>query len=446
MKGREPQYKPFYRPNANFMSINNASYRMLQKHISIFKILTAMLSFTLLPPRRERQPKGINTGFVPFGCLHTINRKGCAAKLKSPKKHLYVPMHDKVPDAGVTKLMLPSLLGLVACMFCLAASTWAWFTASASVSAQPIQTSQYSVTVTGTVQTLENSAAAPAARTAAQAEDVVLSEDEILSADDTVPDGEEVVPTAIIPMSVETTQTGPDQLVVTVVDGISRLTLLPGTNTITLAAAGNASSGYCTVQIGEMLYYAAPAVDGTFTFTVRVSAKTLMMVTPHWGVEPLADAGTLITNGWQLNLAPGAPDTSSPDTSAGEPQESDEPMEPDADDTTPAASERDDSMEPTQPSADGTAGTDDSEPPAVSMPDDPSNDEQPDDAGESTGAVDPFVPGSDAEPPVDPTQPPASSSSEAPVSSAAQPAEQNKTAQLPAEDLPAQELVISAEG
>lgn len=64
------------------------------------------------------------------------------------KSVLYIPKHQKPTDENILRLLLPSLVGIVICMICLAGSTWAWFTANVQTKPQAIAAANYEIEVT----------------------------------------------------------------------------------------------------------------------------------------------------------------------------------------------------------------------------------------------------------------------------------------------------------
>ena len=64
------------------------------------------------------------------------------------KSVLYIPKHQKPTDENILRLLLPSLMGIVICMICLAGSTWAWFTANVQTKPQAIAAANYEIEVT----------------------------------------------------------------------------------------------------------------------------------------------------------------------------------------------------------------------------------------------------------------------------------------------------------
>ena len=67
--------------------------------------------------------------------------------LKRITHTLYVPKHQKPTDDNILRLLMPSVVGIVICMVCLADSTWAWFSASFQTAPQTITAANFAVTV-----------------------------------------------------------------------------------------------------------------------------------------------------------------------------------------------------------------------------------------------------------------------------------------------------------
>ena len=63
------------------------------------------------------------------------------------KTVLYTPKHSKSTDENIMWLLLPSFVGIILCMVCLAGSTWAWFSASVQTSPQTITAGNYDIKV-----------------------------------------------------------------------------------------------------------------------------------------------------------------------------------------------------------------------------------------------------------------------------------------------------------
>lgn len=137
------------------------------------------------------------------------------------KNVLYIPKHSKPTDENIMRLLLPSFLGIVLCMVCLAGSTWAWFSASISTSPQTIEAASFDITVT--------------------------VNDEPVSSPVTLEAGK--------------------------------------TYKVTLTAAGNApSGGYCKVEGGAVpLYTEMILPDGLLTFTLIPETEAAYTFTAVWG-------------------------------------------------------------------------------------------------------------------------------------------------------------------
>ena len=126
-------------------------------------------------------------------------------------------------------MLLPSVLGLALCMVCLAATTWAWFTASVTSEANTIQTANFDVNVAVTNGTN------------------------------------------------------------TVNETNGSYTLPTGVNTITITNTGTASTGFCVIKIGDGITVYTQQLtkneSDTITFTINVtgSGTVAMTVTPNWG-------------------------------------------------------------------------------------------------------------------------------------------------------------------
>ncbi len=54
---------------------------------------------------------------------------------------------EKATDANIMQLLMPSVLGIIICLVCLAGMTWAWFTDTGEVSAAPLRSAQHKVQV-----------------------------------------------------------------------------------------------------------------------------------------------------------------------------------------------------------------------------------------------------------------------------------------------------------
>lgn len=63
------------------------------------------------------------------------------------KRIFYTPRHSKPTDENIIRLLIPSFVGIVICMVCLAASTWAWFSATVQTVPQTITAANYDIEV-----------------------------------------------------------------------------------------------------------------------------------------------------------------------------------------------------------------------------------------------------------------------------------------------------------
>ena len=59
----------------------------------------------------------------------------------------YTPKHTKPTDENIPQLLLPSVVGIILCMVCLAGTTWAWFSASIKSPPQTITAANYDIAV-----------------------------------------------------------------------------------------------------------------------------------------------------------------------------------------------------------------------------------------------------------------------------------------------------------
>lgn len=163
---------------------------------------------------------------------------------KKIESFMYVPKHSKPAEENIYRMLLPSIMGIVVCMICLAGATWAWFSAVVTTSPQTLTSAHYDVSV---------------------------------FIDDTDAPAE---------------------------NGI--YTLHEGVNTVKLTATGNASTGYCKIVIDDKTYYTPqfPTPENLaveFTFTVEVSKETALTVIPTWGTYVVEDK-QILSSDKPLNL------------------------------------------------------------------------------------------------------------------------------------------------
>lgn len=131
---------------------------------------------------------------------------------------------------GLARILAPSVLAICVCTLCLCGTTWAWFTATASSGTAVLQSSSYKLAYQ--TDTADTAAATDFTETAAVA----------------VPAG--------------------------------------GQCGITLSATGTeGAAGYCSVQVGDEVYYTEPIFVGgdSFSFTVTGDPGAEIQLTPKWG-------------------------------------------------------------------------------------------------------------------------------------------------------------------
>lgn len=64
------------------------------------------------------------------------------------RRSIYRREYEKPTDENILRLLLPSILGMLLCMVCLAGMTWAWFTDTSEVATATIQAAHFDVNVT----------------------------------------------------------------------------------------------------------------------------------------------------------------------------------------------------------------------------------------------------------------------------------------------------------
>lgn len=60
---------------------------------------------------------------------------------------MYLPKHAKLTDETLMRMLIPSFLGIIVCMFCLFGATWAWFSQSVQTSRQTVTSANFHVDV-----------------------------------------------------------------------------------------------------------------------------------------------------------------------------------------------------------------------------------------------------------------------------------------------------------
>ena len=175
------------------------------------------------------------------------------------KSALYIPKHTKPTDSNIMRLLLPSFLGIVLCMICLAGMTWAWFSASVQTAPQTITAANYDITVTVTDE-----------------------------------EGESV--------------------------SLNKLLIAGQAYTVKLMATGTAKKfgGYCVVPSGgTSLYTVSLKPDDSLTFTLIPPENATYTFTAVWGSysgKPNIQDGCTVGEKSGAMTAPKAPEKQQPET------------------------------------------------------------------------------------------------------------------------------------
>lgn len=133
---------------------------------------------------------------------------------------------------GLARILAPSVLAICVCTLCLCGTTWAWFTATTSSGTAVLQSSSYKLAYQTDTADTTDAAATDFTETAV----VAVPED--------------------------------------------------GQCGITLSATGTErAAGYCSVQVGDEVYYTEPIFVGgdSFSFTVTGDPGAEIQLTPKWG-------------------------------------------------------------------------------------------------------------------------------------------------------------------
>lgn len=64
------------------------------------------------------------------------------------KAIVYTPKYTKPTDENILLLLLPSFVGILICMACLAGTTWAWFSTGVQTQPQTIMAASFDIVVT----------------------------------------------------------------------------------------------------------------------------------------------------------------------------------------------------------------------------------------------------------------------------------------------------------
>lgn len=250
----------------------------------------------------------------------------------------------KTRNDGLFHILAPSIIGACICAVCLFGATWAWFTVSCSSAVSTLTAATYTVEVSAEVIDTQEEpvmmlSSAQEAPTAAPTEDVdptdeettEESAEEVSAAEQTAMDNasatepeaadaendpveieeetgseadkaEEVAPSttepteqtedegkkaemhpAYAPAAANGGSTTPP--VVTPVNGGYEIYLESGkTYKVTITATGTATTGYCTVKIGDDTYYTPQIAQGDiFEFTVTANESVTLTIIPQWG-------------------------------------------------------------------------------------------------------------------------------------------------------------------
>ncbi len=132
--------------------------------------------------------------------------------------------HRKEEKDNFTAMLMPSVLGILLCAVCLMGSTWAWFTATQSTATQTIQAADYNVSA------------------------VVKSGEKEIAAEN------------------------------------GTYTLTQGEYTVTLAASGEATTGYCILDFsGTKTYTEQIAKDTSITLNLKINEPVALEITAVWG-------------------------------------------------------------------------------------------------------------------------------------------------------------------
>ena len=146
------------------------------------------------------------------------------------EKNRYIAEKEKSADAGIKRMMLTSVLGMLICVVCLAGTTWAWFTANSGIddTDKPlsVETAQVKVDVS------------------------INNQDKV-----TVSGGNEQ------PIEIEITKN----------ENLS----------VTLAGDGTSTKKYCYVTVDGDRYYVDLSSNDSITFTVCSSSRN-MAIEASW--------------------------------------------------------------------------------------------------------------------------------------------------------------------
>ena len=141
------------------------------------------------------------------------------------KSLFYIPKHAKQKDDNIIRMIMPSVIGIILCMSCLAGLTWAWFTTTIDVKPQQLTSASFNLDVK------------------------VIKDGVALDADTdnqySLKAGEEYA--------------------------------------VTLTALDSTTSGYCEVSAGDKKYYTAPIESESFEFTITPQSDVKYKFSAIWG-------------------------------------------------------------------------------------------------------------------------------------------------------------------
>lgn len=80
------------------------------------------------------------------------------------KNLFYIPRHEKPTDQNIARLLMPSVIGIIICMICLAGATWAWFSSDVQIKPQTIKAASFDVLVS--ISAAKGKRLSPAKKTA----------------------------------------------------------------------------------------------------------------------------------------------------------------------------------------------------------------------------------------------------------------------------------------
>lgn len=230
----------------------------------------------------------------------------------------YIPKYDKQEEKSISRLLMPSVVGVLLCMICLIGTTWAWFSANTQSGTNRITAAHFSLSVAVT-------SADGAALEKGESGSIALPAD--------------------------------------------------GAYTVTLTADGTAEKGYAIVKIGDVDYYTEQILKGnSFAFTIQTGAAgTTLSVDAAWGAVQ-GENPNVIAEGAEI-IAPGQSAPEPTETTPTEPSPTD-PEDPSS--TEEPAQESEPTVESTQtePTAEAPETT---EPPTTETPTDPPATEAPTD-------------------------------------------------------------------